>query len=455
MDLADVALLTAAPGRLLLGTLPAYDPALAMKLSEGLRARGIDPKLVAAALTQSRLRAGVKDKFGPFGDGLLLTPKGAQQATRLVVAAHHAERFRAAGFDHVVDLTCGIGAECLALAGLGLAVTAIELDPVTAAVAAANLARFPAARVLQGNALEQDWDQLLAAGVQAALADPDRRTAGGSRLFDPASYRPPLDRLLELRHRLPLGVKVAPGLPAGAIPPDMAAEWTSVDGHVVEAALWSGPLRGPAARAALVIKAGRAHRLVADTAPGLPVGPLQEYLYEPDGAVIRAGLIQQAAAALGPGAGPTLISPRIAYITAGGGRVDVADGAPGAAAAGIDGPDGGNGAVGASAATAGIGGPDDAGNHTGPATPQLAPGEPFLTGFRVLDSFDFQLKRLKSYLRARGVGRLEILKRGTAVEPAALRPRLDLKGPEAGTIVLTRLGQQQSVIVVERLNSQQ
>ncbi|MDR1825878.1 MAG: class I SAM-dependent methyltransferase [Bifidobacteriaceae bacterium] len=405
MDLADVALLTSAPGRLLLGTLPDYDPALALKLSQGLRERGIDPKLVAAALTQARLRAKAKPKFGPFTDGLLLTEAGAQQATRLTVAAHHAARYRAAGISHVIDLTCGIGADALALAGLGLNVTAVELDPVTAAVAGANLARFPGTKVIQGDALELDLAHLMAPpdGVQAAFADPSRRTTQGGRTFDPAAYSPPLDRLLELRQRLPLGVKVAPGLAHQHIPEDMEAEWTSVDGDVVEAALWSGPLRRTAApKAALVIGHGQTHRLAEDGTPRLTTGPLQAYLYEPDGAVIRAGLLQQAAATLGRSATPTLISPRIAYITA--------------AAA--------------------------------------APANPFLTGFAVKDSFGFQLKRLKSYLRERRVGRLEILKRGTAVEPAELRRRLDLTGPEAATIVLTKLGETQSVLVVERLHSQ-
>ena len=68
-----------------------------------LREAGFDADLVAAALTQSRLRARAVDKFGPFAAGLLLTADGLEQATRLTVAAAHAHRYRAA-IKRMIDL---------------------------------------------------------------------------------------------------------------------------------------------------------------------------------------------------------------------------------------------------------------------------------------------------------------------------------------------------------------
>ena len=67
----------------------------------------------------------------------------------------------------------------------------------------------------------------------------------------------------------------------------------------------------------------------------------------------------------------------------------------------------------------------------------------------MLDHFPFGLKRLRTYLRERGVGHVTIKKRGTAVEPEALRRQLDLRGSVSATIVLTRLAGTQSVLVVE------
>ncbi|MCL1897696.1 MAG: class I SAM-dependent methyltransferase [Micrococcales bacterium] len=394
MQLRDVEALASPPGRLLLASLPEYDPALAAKISQGLKQRGIDPSLVAAALTQSRLRLKATDKFGPFASGLMLTDQGLQQATRLNVAAHRAGRYRAAGITHVVDLTCGIGADAMALAALGLAVTGYEIDPVTAAVARANLEQFDNCEVIQQDALTVNLDK-----DQAILADPSRRQ-GQRRLSDPATFAPPLDWLLELRHRRPLGLKLAPGLPHALIPAEAEAQWVSVDGDVVEASLYFGPLRqaDQPGRTALVIKRGQAHRLGPDPATQLETKPLDQFIYEPDGAIIRASLMPAAAAQAGLAAG--IVAPRIAYMTAA----------------------------------------------------QAVASSPFLTGYEVLDHFGFQLKRLRQYLRARQVGQLTIKKRGTAVQPAELRHRLDLKGSETATIILTRLGQQQSVILVRPIS---
>ncbi|MCL2804011.1 MAG: class I SAM-dependent methyltransferase [Micrococcales bacterium] len=400
MRLADAEALASPPGRLLLASLPEYQADLAVKISDGLRARGIDPGLVAAALTQSRLRAKAQAKFGDFANNLLFTDTGLQQATRLNVAAHRAGRYRAAGAEVVVDLCCGIGADSLAMAVLGLSVRAYERDPVTARLARANLSGFEDCSVSCGDGMAADL-----AGVEAVFADPARRRGAGQgqgRVFDPAAYSPALDQVLALAldRDLALGVKLSPGLPHKVIPPGVESEWVSVDGQVVEAAWYFGPLRrdGLAGKTALVIQGSKAHRLAADPRPRLSVGPLGRFLYEPDGAVIRASLIEQAASRAGLTA--NLLAPRIAYITAEE-KVDSA----------------------------------------------------FFRGYEVQDSFPFQLKALRQYLRARDIGQLTIKKRGTAVEPAQLRRRLDLRGDQAATLVLTRLSQRQSVLVVKPLDT--
>ncbi|NCD20882.1 MAG: class I SAM-dependent methyltransferase, partial [Actinobacteria bacterium] len=140
----------------LLASLPPYEPAEALKLGDRLRARGLDADLVATILTQLHLRDRARAKFGGFADSMLFTEAGLQQATRLVVAAHHAGRYRDAGCTHVADLGCGIGADSLALAGLGIEVDAVERDEETAALALVNLMAFPGARVLHADALDLD-----------------------------------------------------------------------------------------------------------------------------------------------------------------------------------------------------------------------------------------------------------------------------------------------------------
>jgi 16S rRNA G1207 methylase RsmC len=107
-----------------------------------LRAQGHDPALIANALTQAKLRKRAEAKFGEFAQRMFFTEDALEQASRLQVAALHANRFKQAGVTQVADLGCGIGAESLAFASLDLKVNAYEIDEVTSAIAAYNLAIF-------------------------------------------------------------------------------------------------------------------------------------------------------------------------------------------------------------------------------------------------------------------------------------------------------------------------
>ena len=120
MDAETLSLLLSKPGWALLGALPPYDERRAMAIAERLRREGVDPRLIAGALTQSRLRAQARAKFDDFADGMVFTQAGLEQATRLAVGARHARRFQAAGCTKVADLTCGIGGDAMAMAALGL-----------------------------------------------------------------------------------------------------------------------------------------------------------------------------------------------------------------------------------------------------------------------------------------------------------------------------------------------
>lgn len=392
MEATALSKLLSPQGWALLGMLPPYRAETAMRISERLRSEGFDPELVAAALTQSRLRAEAREKLGDFAEGMLFTPAGLEQATRLAVAAHHARRYRDAGVRRVADLTCGIGADALAIAGMGLPVLAVEIDELTAAVATVNLRHFEHAEVRHADSLALD---LAAEGVDAVFADPARRTRSGARRHRPEDYSPPLQTVLALREQVPeLGVKVGPGIPHSAIPEDAEAQWVSVDGSVVEAGLWFGRLapRGPG-RSALVLH-GESATLLEDDGVRAEVGPLDAFLLEPDGAVIRAGLVGTLACRVGA----HLLDPTIAYLTA-------------------------------------------------PSPTDVSPA--LATPYRVLDDMPFNVKRLRAYLRERGVGRVTVKKRGTAVTPEALRAQLSLRGEEHATLVLTRIAGAQHVVVVE------
>src|SRR5690554_603741 len=94
-------------GLRLLDSLPAFESkADIVRTVSDLRAAGHSPALVAAVLTQSKLRAKAAAKLGQFAARMLFTEPGLEQATRLGVAALHAGRFQSAGVVSVADLGC-------------------------------------------------------------------------------------------------------------------------------------------------------------------------------------------------------------------------------------------------------------------------------------------------------------------------------------------------------------
>jgi len=269
-----------------------------------LRADGHAPALVAAVLSQARLRRRARAKFGEFAAGMLFTEAGLEQATRLRVAAHHAGRMRRAGIVSVADLGCGIGADALAFATLGLEVTAVERDEATAAIAAFNLAAWHAT-VLHGDALETPVD------AEALWFDPARRD-GARRLNDPGDWSPALDAVFARAAAQPAGVKLAPGIDRALLPADAEHQWVTDGLETVEAVVWTGALARPGvARSALVLSDEGAEELTGEASHPEP-GELGEWLYEPAGAVIRAELI----GALADRLGATGVSDGIAYLSA-------------------------------------------------------------------------------------------------------------------------------------------
>ncbi|HEY8473909.1 MAG TPA: class I SAM-dependent methyltransferase [Natronosporangium sp.] len=348
--------------------------------ASALRSRGFDPDLAAAALTQARLRRQAEPKFGPDAARMLFTRPGLEQATRSVVATRRAERLVAAGVRTLADLGCGIGADTIAAARAGIRVRAVEADPVTAAIARANLAALgldTIATVECGQAEAADLS-----GVDAVFCDPARRTTGtGRRIFDPAQFSPPWEFLLELSRRVPRTVlKLAPGLDHALIPAGAEAQWTSVAGALVEATLWTGPLAGPPRRAT-VLRAG-AHELTGTGERRAPAGPVRAFVYDPDPAVVRAHLVAEFAELVDG----RLADPAIGYVYA----------------------------------------------------DQPVP-TPYARCLAVTSVLPFSVKRLRAALRAAGVGRVELMKRGSGVDVERLRRELRLAGDAAATVILTRV----------------
>jgi len=396
MEREDFIRLADGAGQALLAQIDYSSSTDVVALVSKLRSQGHDPATVAAVLTQAKLRKRAVAKFGEFASQMLFTEAGLEQASRLKVAALHAGRFRAAGIKQVADLGCGIGAEAMALASLGLEVKAFEIDEVTAAVATYNLAPFENASVEIA-----DVEKLDLSGFEALYFDPARRELHGpkkattQRHFDPANFSPNYNFVIEQAKTKPTGIKLGPGHDKRQIPTNCEAQWISVEGDLVELGLWFGKLaRENIARSALLISATGQHEITsAETdSPNAELAEIGEYVYEPDNALIRSGLIADFAKPLGL----TLISPEIAYLS---------------------------------------------------SSQKIF--SPWLKGYKVIDNLVFDRKKLKAYVRENNIGILEIKKRGSDVSPEELRKQLAPKGEGAATLIVTRVGDAHRVLVAQ------
>jgi hypothetical protein len=347
------------------------------------------PNLAAAAVETVQLRRRARAKWSR-ADEMYWEREALEQATGEIVARHRAQRYAEHG-GLIFDLCCSIGGDLLALAAVG-DVLGVDRDPLRLAIAQANAAVYGVAK----RVMVREGDVVAWEPVPGALVffDPARR-AGGRRRWSPNDYEPPLHTIERwLPHVAGLGVKVAPGIDYDALPYPCEVEIVSVAGDVKEACLWFGALRR-GTRCATVLPAGVSlHDMMVPPVPA--VTPLR-YLYEPDGAVIRAHLVEQLAHVIGA----AKIDDTIAFLTS------------------------------------------ETLAHT-----------PFARAFAVLETLPFNLKRLRARLRELNVGQVVIKKRGSPLDPQQFAKQLRLEGTQTITVVLTRVLGQASVVLCQPVASQ-
>ena len=414
-----------------------FDDPSSLKAASLLR-RELSPDKAAAVADLECLRRKGTAKFGDIAQSLFLTHDGLEQATRFPVAQWRAGRMSGivngemtgtAGC--VIDAGCGVGIDALAMRMAGMEVTGIEMDPVTAVFAHANLGTvdgpdyevrtetvedFFRSSLLRGtgtedsdraDAMNESAPEILAGRESggtgsvhpdsrpAIFLDPARRTAHG-RSWNVEDLSPSWEFVLTTLRNAPglVVVKLAPGFPRSLLPDNVDVTWVSHKRNLVETTLWSYPgMTGKREAVILETPETPESRLLAGPPPP-PPGPVGEYILEPDPAVIRAGAI----GALARMTGTHPMAGSIAYLT----------------------------------------GPDPI--HTR-----------FATAFRVLRTLDFSEKELRAWVHNERIGVLEIKQRGLDVDPATLRRTLKPKGERTATIILAPTLSGAKVFIVERI----
>ena len=334
-------------------------------------------------------------RAGKLPENWLMDSESVQQATPPVVAAWRAEVLKSAGVEAAVDVTCSIGTELHALAAAGLRVLGGDLDHQRLRMAHFNVPEVPVARMdalrpafagdLKSGALKSG---ILKSGV--VVADPARRNSSG-RIAKLEDLQPPLPELMDCYDNLV--VKCAPGIDYSEF--DGHVEVVSVNGGVKETCLYSPAILGRGRRAVVMGASSVKETVTSDEPEADRVGGAGCYIVDPDGAIVRAGLVRQYAARHGL----RQLDPHIAYLTG----------------------------------------------------DELPAG---VRGFEIVE--EVPLKKARPALVALGAKSVEILVRGVDVDPDELRKKWKLKKGSAGgsggaggagaadtaySVVVTRIGE--------------
>ena len=186
-------------------------------------------------------------------------------------------------------------------------------------------------------------------------------------------------------------MKVAPGIQHDRVPTGVEVEWISDAGEVKEAALWSGALADPDVRRRATLLPDGVTITDSDAPSDTPTAAPGRWLIEPDGAVIRAGLVTAVAAEVSG----WLLDAKIAYVST-----------------------------------------------------DREPVTRLGRGYEVVDQLPYDTKRLRAHVRDHRIGMLTIKKRGVGVKPEALRRELRPRGDREATLVVTCAKGRATVLVV-------
>lgn len=346
-------------------------------------------ELARAAVETVLLRQKAAVKFTRAAE-MLFEREALEVSSSEVIARYRAERY--AKYDCVGDFGCGLGGDAIGLASESRTVVAVDSNPVRLRMAEHNLRVYGH----EGNFIAADLLTEPLPLVPAAFADPGRR-AEGKRFLALQDYAPPPGELIaRLPRDFPIGFKLAPG----ASWEDLSlfqgeVEFIALDGELKECALWLGALRTTARRATLLSSTGGRITMEAESVDQrrdqVEIG---EYLFDPEAAVNRAGLVPNLA---------TMIDAR----------------------------------------------PID-------AVVQLLTADrhretPFATAYRVDAVLPLDPKKISAWLRANDVGRITAVKRGSLADTDELSGKWRLTGSKHRFVLFSRAASQQVAIVAERL----
>ncbi len=346
-------------------------------------------KPIKELLTAIRIQKKIAGKISD-NERYLFTEKSGQQSTSTIVSEYHKEKF--CDYKRIADLCCGSGMDLIKIAEGKEKVWAVDLDEVTLETARYNCQQDKLSNIEFCKMKAEDFIE----NVEAAFIDPDRRVSN-KRQIRVEDYSPNLNDIIRLQQRIPdMICKFSPAINYKAIHLDIPFSWEFISerGELKEALLCLGGLASRHyGRAA--VAADKNLIITSDMTESKAISEIGEYLFEPDPAVIRAGLITQLAHKLGL----TRIDPDLALLS-GNDRVD----------------------------------------------------SDWVNQYKVLDVQKYNFKGFKKYLSENKIGKLVIKTRGFPESVENFRKKLKLKGSFSALIFILRFRDYHIFVRAEEAN---
>ncbi|MCF7912741.1 MAG: class I SAM-dependent methyltransferase [Candidatus Cloacimonetes bacterium] len=348
-------------------------------------------------LNHYKLQKRGKVKFSR-ADEMVFTAKGVEQCSSEIMGKYHNRR--AGKVTSIADLCCGIGGDLQYLADNRKRVYAVDLDEDSLLCARYNCQD-------RGNIIYlPERVEKFGYKVDLIYADPDRRPQG-KRKVNVEEMSPSLEDLLDLffERKLCGGmlIKLAPVINYLKVEKEYfgnrgkyATQWyswefISENGVVKEVLLCIGDQAERYKRKSVLLPAGL--ELTGSGNEEILEAGWQSYVFEPDKAIIRAGLVQK----LGMEIGYQLLD-----------------------------------------------------SHLGLLTGTQAVSEDYGRLYRLKELLPYNRKLLQKYLREQEIGELVIKTRGFPETVESLRHNFKLKGKNRMIMLIVRIGEGHQVAVLEK-----
>ena len=357
-----------------------------LRIQKRLRERFPD-NAVRLALTLAELRNKTARRGFPHSERIWFDRTRLEQATAWPVAVHKAARFSGRTY----DFCCGAGVDALALAERA-EVVALDVDPLACLLTELNAELFGARDRIE---IRQQPVEEFTARDGLLHVDPDRRQGAVGRAVRVEDYVPSIESLRHYTREFPGGaIKVSPAANFGGKFEDVEIELVSLHGECKEATIWFGSLADAQTWRATALPSGAT--IAGDPLAAEPtLAALGRYLYDPDPALVRAGLID------------------LFCEEAGIARLDLAEEY---------------------------------------LASDVLVQSPFTTAFRVLAELPNNERTLKRTLRAMGAGVLEIKARRLPIDIMRLEKTLPRDGDRPLVVLFCRIAAKSRIVIAERVS---